>query len=298
MKLSELLGESDGFEILQGIDLSSHSTIKLHAMGNLILVRSVKALKYLLPILHKNSIAYRPLGLGANQILCEQSDVILIKLKLPFEKNYLSKRREVYHLPASVSLSLLIAHAKKFHLKGWEYMTGIPATVGGAAYMNAGINVGEFGELVKKVYVVKKDGTERSVTIGKGSYSYRKNHFINEGEVIYAVDIIAYGEDKTVAHKIDRYLKVRGESQPWKEKTCGCVFKNISKTCRAGHCVDILNLKGFTYGGIRISRLHGNFFVNEGDASGKEFIRFMEIVQNELYLQFGKKFEVEVQVLK
>ena len=298
MKLSELLGEGDHFKILQDVDLVNHSTLKLHAMGNLILVKSLKALKYLLPILHKNALKYRPLGFGANQILCEQTDFILIKLKLPFDKNYLLKRREVYHLPASVPLSLLIAHAKKFHLKGWEYMTGIPATVGGAAYMNAGISAGEFGELVKKVYVVTKDGVERSITMNKESYGYRKNHFINDGEIIYAVDLISHGQDKTVAHKIDSYLKARETSQPWKEKTCGCIFKNISKTCRAGHCIDILNLKGLSYKGVQVSRLHGNFFVNEDDASAKDFISLMEIVQNELYLQFGKKFELEVQVLK
>ena len=224
MKLSEILEEHDDLEVFEGIDLVSHSTIKLHAIGNLILVRSVDALKYLLPILNKKRIEYRPLGLGANQILCDRSDLVLIKLKLPFDRDYLLKSREVYHLPASVSLSLLTGHAKKFNLKGWEYMAGIPATVGGAAYMNAGINAGEFGELVKKVYLIKKNGTEKSIAIDQGSYSYRKNHFVDAGEVIYAVDLIGDGEDRTVARKIDSYLKVRAESQPWKEKTCGCVF--------------------------------------------------------------------------
>ena len=75
-------------------------------------------------------------------------------------------------------------------------------------------------------------------------------------------------------------------------------FKNISKTCRAGHYVDILNLKGLIYGGVQIDHLHGNFFVNRGDALAKDFMQLMSMAQNELYLQFGKKFELEVQVLK
>ena len=298
MNLLNLLEQNSELEIFQNIDLANYSTIKLRTIGNLLLIKSVECLKNTLQILNENSIKYNPLGLGANQILCNDCNLVLIKLKLPFAKNYLAKKRDIYHLPASVPLSLLTAHARKFDLKGWEYITGIPGTVGGAAYMNAGINVGEFGELVKTVYLITRDGREKVIEIEQGSYSYRKNHFVGEGEIIYAVDIIGEAIDSSVSSKIESYFQERDKSQPWKEKTCGCVFKNVSKTCRAGHCIDILNLKGLTYGGMQISHKHGNFFINKGEASVDDFMLLLSIVREELYLQFGRKFELEIKVLR
>ncbi|MCY4644792.1 MAG: hypothetical protein OXB88_09260 [Bacteriovoracales bacterium] len=298
MNLSHILDDRDDFELLQGIDLSNYSTTKLESKGNLLIIKSIDALKYLLPILNQSGVRYTVIGLGANQILCERPDLLFIKLKLPFDKEYLSKKRALYHLPASVSLSLLINHAKKFELKGWEYMTGIPATIGGAAYMNAGTNLGDMSSLIKKVYLIKKDGGPKVIEITKKSYSYRKNHFMKEGEIIYAIDIISLGQEKGLSNKIDSYLKKRAETQPWKEKTCGCIFKNISKTCRAGHSIDILNLKGLFYRGIQIDHLHGNFFINTGQASPEDFIDLISVVQDELYIQFGKKFETEIKIAR
>ena len=298
MKLPEILGKNKGFKIFQEIDLVNHSTIKLHATGNLLLIESVDALKYVLPILNKHDIQYQALGLGANQVLCGHDDRVFIKLKLPFDRNLLSKKRDIYHLPASLSLSLLIKHAQKFDLKGWECMAGIPATIGGATYMNAGTHCGEFGNLVSKVFLIRGDGIEKVVKIDKESYSYRKNHFVEQGEIIYAVSLVHYGNDKGVAARIDNHLAERDKSQPWREKTCGCVLKNISKSCRAGHYIDILNVKGLSYRGIRIDHRHGNFFINEGEAEAENFIELVSIVQDELYLQFGKRFETEVEIVK
>ena len=299
MRLAQLLGQGGGIcdlEVLEGVELAPYSTAKLQARGDLVVVRSVAALQKLLPTLNRHRVVYRPLGLGANQILSGGGAGVLVKLKLPFSANYLAQRRECYHLPASVSLALLIRHAQKFHLRGWECMTGIPATVGGAAYMNAGIRTGAFSSLVSRVYLVGGDGGQRQVSIGPESYSYRQNHFVQAGEVIYAVDLVNRGEDLQVGEKIERTLKQRASSQPWREKTCGCVFKNVSLTCRVGHYIDILNLQGLSYRGVCVSRLHGNFFVNQGGALAESFVQLVSIVQEELYLQLGKKFEPEVKI--
>ena len=295
MNLFKIIPENPAIKIQQNVSLTNFSTTKLRANGNILIVHSLEALKYVLPLLKNNNIPYKALGLGSNQILSDNKNLVFIKLKLPFEKNYLSHKRETYHLPASLPLAILTQHAKKFNLKGWECMTGIPATVGGAAYMNAGISTGEFGDIVDKVYLIKSDGEEKVVKISPSSYGYRKNYFTNEDDIIFAVDIACPREDKTVATKIFDYLEQRSQTQPWKENTCGCVFKNISKTCRAGHSIDILNLKGLTYRGVHISRQHGNFFINNGNALATDFIEFVLMVQDELYLQFGKKFEKEIE---
>lgn len=283
------------FTLKESADLKQFTTMKLGGSGNVLVVKSVETLQELLPLLSKNKIDYRMVGIGANQILSGR-DCVYIKLSFSFDREYLEKEHDEYVLPASVSLSLLTSTAKKFNLKKWEYMTGIPASLGGAVYMNAGISTGEICEIVKSVKLVTSQGELKSIKIDESSFSYRENHFVEKGDVIVEVTLKNLGNNPKISNTIENYIENRTKTQPWKDKTCGCVFKNYSKTCRAGHFIDIIGLKGFTYKGIKISHLHGNFFVNMGDASVEDFLKFVKIVQNELYLQYGIQFELEVQL--
>ncbi len=296
MSILKIVRHLKDAELLEGIDLSKYSTIKLKAKGNIIIVKSLQTLKDLLPLLSKNKINYRVLGIGANQVLSGGSDLYYLKLKFDFDQKYLENIQEEYTLPASVPLSLLTNHAKQFSLKKWDLMTGIPATLGGAVFMNAGISQGDISEIVSKVKIVKIDGSLKEVSIDDSSFSYRKNHFIEPGEVIFEVVLKNLGTQSDIKSQIETYIRNRDQTQPWKQKTCGCVFKNYSKTCRAGQYIDILGLKGLTYKGLKISNLHGNFFVNFGEAKTEDFIYFVKLIQEELYLQYGIKFELEVQL--
>lgn len=289
-----VLKEIDSIELKENIDLSKYSTIKLKTIGNLLIINSVDAVSKVLMSLKKNDIRYQIVGLGANQVLTGNPDLLYVKLMLPFDKSLLDQEANLYILPASVPLSLLTLHAKKFCLKDWDFLTGIPATLGGAVTMNAGISSGEISSIVHTVKIVDVNGNSRNEMISEESFSYRNNHFLNPGEIIVEVTLKNNGKDPDVPAKIDHHLKHRDQTQPWKEKTCGCVFKNYSKTCRAGHFIDIIGLKGFTLNGVKVSHLHGNFFVNYDGADYETFRKVVNIVQDELYLQFGKNFETEV----
>jgi UDP-N-acetylmuramate dehydrogenase len=272
--------------------------MRLRAFGDLITVKSVEALKECLKRLTENSIEYTILGLGANQLLCETSKKPYIKLAFEFDKSYLSKVRDEYELPASVSLSILSSHAVKNGLKGWESFTGIPATVGGAVFMNAGTNLGEIGPLIREVRIINKFGIERVEKINGDSFSYRKNHFLESGDVVYSVLMGHNGVDEKISKKIKEYLELRNRTQPLKEWTCGCIFKNsiLERTCLAGKFIDILGLKGLTHNGMRISPKHANFMENENSASKEDVVALIKIIKDELRLQYGVEFETEVKL--
>ncbi|MBT5095494.1 MAG: UDP-N-acetylenolpyruvoylglucosamine reductase, partial [Halobacteriovoraceae bacterium] len=107
--------------------------------------------------------------------------------------------------------------------------------------------------------------------------------------------------DPSISKKIKDYLELRNRSQPLKENTCGCMFKNfkdLSTTCLAGQFLDILGMKGFTVNGIRVSPQHANFMENVGNASHEEVVAIVKLVQAELKLQFGIEFETEVKMPK
>jgi UDP-N-acetylmuramate dehydrogenase len=299
--INEIFKNSDQDIVIEiNKDLAKYSTMKLIAFGDLITVRNVEALKKVVKLLTENDIAYRSLGWGANILLPKKSEIPYIQLDFSYDAKILENIHETYLLPASISLASLTSHASKFGLKGWEVFTGIPASLGGALVMNAGTNLGEIGSLVEEVFLINKYGEEKKIIVDKNSFSYRKNNFLNKGEIIYQARLKHFGIDEKITHIIRQYLAMRNSSQPLKEHTCGCVFKNYQNlgrgvTCRAGQFVDIMGLKGFTYKNLQVSLKHANFMENLGGSSYDDVLEFITIIKKELKLQYGVEFEIEVE---
>lgn len=295
--LKELQQISD-LEIKLDFDLGQMTTMRLNAKGELLIVRSLTALCQTLKTLTEHQSTYRPLGLGANTIIPEVPSEPYLKLDFPFERSYLEELREEYVLPASLTLGSLSKCASAFGLKGWEVFTGIPATLGGAVFMNAGTNLGEIGSLIKQIRLVNKQGEIEIVTPNETTFSYRKNNFLKPGDVVFEVTLGHKGLDPSIGELIQEYLRKRAASQPLSKRTCGCVFKNrkTHPACRAGQSLDIIGFKGFTYKNIRVSPVHANFFEHGGGASRTDLIDMASIINDELRLQMGITLEFEVRV--
>jgi len=281
-------------------DLKKFSTMRLDARGDLITIKSVDGLKAALKALTKNNTEYRALGWGANVLLPVKASLPYIQLDFEFDRSVFESPKDEYILPGSVSLATLTSHANKFGLKGWEVFTGIPASLGGAIFMNAGTNLGEIGSIIKEVKLITKNGEEKSVIIDKNSFSYRHNHFVDSGDIIYEARLIHFGLDEAISKKIREYLDMRNRTQPLKEWTCGCIFKNHHDrlrdvTCRAGLFIDIMGLKGLTIKNLKISPKHANFMENSGESSYEDVMQMITVLQKELKLQFGVSFETEVE---
>ncbi len=290
----------EGVEIELDKDLKKYSTMRLDATGNLITVKTLDALKKITKKLTDNNIPYRTLGWGANLLLPFHSKDPYLQLDFEYEKNILDIAQTEYLLPASVSLATLTSHANKFGLKGWEVFTGIPASLGGAIFMNAGTNLGEISTIVKEVYLVTKNGEEKLIKIDKHSFNYRKNNFVELGDVIYQARLIHLGIDEAISKKIREYLEMRTRTQPLKEWTCGCIFKNFHDldrgvTCRAGLFIDIMGMKGFSIKNLQISPKHANFMENRGVSTDEDVKRMIGLLQKEIKLQTGVSFEPEVE---
>lgn len=299
-ELLESLNSIDGVEVEIKKDLKKFSTMRLQAFGDLITVKNVEALKAVTKKLTQNNIQYRVLGWGANILLPEISSTPYLQLEFDFDRGVFNQPQDEYILPASVSLATLTSHANKFGLKGWEVFTGIPASLGGAIFMNAGTNLGEIGSIIKEVNLVTKEGAEKLIKIDQHSFSYRHNKFVNPGDVIYQARLIHFGTDEAITKKIREYLEMRTRTQPLKEWTCGCIFKNFQDsntgvTCRAGQFIDILGLKGLTYKNLQISPKHANFMENRSDSSYEDVMMMITVLKKELKLQTGVSFETEVE---
>jgi UDP-N-acetylmuramate dehydrogenase len=296
MNLNLEIQKIDGCDFKANEDLTTYTTMRLTSQGDLVIVKSVEALQKLLPLLNQHQRKYLVVGWGANQILPAKCEYLVIHLDLPFDPAYLDSEHETYSLPASLGLNHLTAHAVKFNLKGWEVFTGIPASLGGAIYMNAGTNLGEMGKLVKSVTLVTTTGAVRTEIMTPESFAYRKNHFTKVGEVIVGAELFSLGKDEKIAPTIRQYLDYRKNSQPLTTKNCGCVFKNPSRETPAGKLIDLIGLKGIQLGGLRISTKHGNFIENVGAADWDEFRTLVEVIKYQMDHFYGIEFELEVKI--
>lgn len=291
----------EGVEVLLNAELTKFSTMKLFCQGDLIKVSNIDSLKELIKELQQINLSYKLIGWGANLILPKNPDFVFIKLDLPFDKSMIDPEKDTFSLPATAPLNVLTSIATKHGFKGWEVFTGVPASLGGAVFMNAGTNLGEIGELVKDVTLLRKNGELEKISINEGSFSYRKNHFVKDGDVIVEVTLFHKGKDPNIGKLIKDYLKKRTDTQPLREKTCGCMFKNQSisvdgheLTCRAGLYLDIIGLKGLSQGEMRVSPRHANFMENRGSCSSDEVKTLVDTALHELEFHYGVKFETEV----
>lgn len=296
MTLLEQIAAIPDCELLVEEDLTSKTTMRLQSRGDFILIRTKEALRALLPLLKHHQRKYLVLGWGANQILPRECTEFILKLDLKYDPQLFSELRDEYVLPASIGLNHLTAHAMKFGIKGWEVFTGIPASLGGAIYMNAGTNLGEIGPVVASVEIVNGDGELRSLQMNERSFSYRRNTFVGPGDVIVGATLKHFGVDESLKTKIQEYLEFRKSSQPLTTKNCGCVFKNPMKNLPAGKLIDLLGMKGLEHGGLRVSGKHANFIENTGGANWDHFEALTSLIRFEMDHFYGIEFELEVKI--
>jgi UDP-N-acetylmuramate dehydrogenase len=295
MKLNILLKHIQNIEIKENVNLATLTTFKLQGLGNLIIVHDINSLVELVTCFKQNNIKYRMIGWGANQVLSSDLQEVLIKLEFSFDSNYFDQIRSEYNIPASVGLNQLTSHALKFGLIGWEVLTGIPASLGGAIYMNAGTALGEISSILKSVTILKADGSIVEHLVDKNSFSYRKNYFVEVGDVIVSAKILNKGTDPEISKKINEYLSYRKSTQPLSTKNCGCVFKN-PKPYSAGALIDLMGLKGIGINGLKVSNKHANFMENDGKANAEDFHQLVKLINTEMMMNFGIEFELEVKV--
>lgn len=197
---------------------------------------------------------------------------------------------------AGYSFSLLGVQSARRKLTGLEFASGIPATVGGAVYMNAGANGKETSEVLTSVKYLHIDGTLQEYQKQEMIYSYRSSMFHQmQGAIIEAQFHLSPFEGAREAQIM--LITKRMNSQPLQEKSAGCVFRNPSHTLFAGKMIEELGLKGTRVGGAKISEMHGNFIINENNASASDVKELIELIQHRVYEKWQIHLEPEIRMI-
>lgn len=235
---------------------------------------------------------YFILGKGSNCLFDDQGfDGLVILNRIDF----LQQQQQFFHVGAGYSFPRLGSQTARLGFSGLEFAAGIPATVGGAIYMNAGAGAGEISQTLKEVLFIKNSGEAEWIGKEKLSFAYRFSSFQNmRGAIAEAIFELAPSElAKTMQQQL---LEYRLKTQPYGEKSAGCVFRNL-QCSSAGALIDRSGLKGMSVGDAQVSAMHANFIVNRGQARSADVLNLIKIVKNRVHAQHGMKLEEEIRLV-
>lgn len=199
------------------------------------------------------------------------------------------------HCGAGAKLKAVAAEAKKSQLTGLEFLEGIPGTVGGALRMNAGAMGGWTFDVVESIRYMDWGGQVHEEASANVKVEYRCCALFKDHIALGAVLKGHPASRDVVDKRMKTFSEKRWESQP-AAPSAGCIFKNPG-TIPAGKLIDELGLKGARVGDAMVSQEHGNFIVNEGQASAKDVLELIEVIRDRARKQRGIELETEVEIV-
>lgn len=284
-------------KIEKDISLSTLTTYKIGGIAKLVIYpNNINNLKQLLKLIHKHNIKYFILGKGSNTLFSDKEfNGVIIKLdKL---NNFEIKETEIY-VESGMILSKLVQASVKNELTGLEFAIGIPGTIGGAIYMNAGAYGSKMSNIVKSVIVLNEKLQIEEIPLEKLKFDYRYSIFqANKNLICVAANIkLEHGNHDKIASKIKENLLKRKNSQPLEYPSAGSVFRNPEGNY-AGKIIEELGLKGKNIGGAEISTKHANFIINKNNASSSDILNLIKLVQKEAKDKYKIDLKLEQQLV-
>lgn len=280
--------------VKQGEPLAPYTTWKIGGPADLFLVPAdAEQLASAIAALSRHGVPWTVLGRGSNTLVSDRGvRGAVIKLGEGFDR--LRFEGNLAIAGASYSFIKLSVMAGKEGLTGLEYAGGIPGTVGGAVYMNAGAHHSDVSRILKSADIVWEDGSKG--TYGNEELRFGYRHSIlheKRGIVTEAVFALAPGDRKEIAAMLASYKDRRLRTQPLQLACAGSVFRNPDGD-HAARLIEAAGLKGAREGGAVVSELHANFIVNEDHATAEDVLALMERVRRTVNERFGILLAPEV----
>lgn len=199
---------------------------------------------------------------------------------------------------AGILLSKLARYAYQMELTGLEFASGIPGTLGGGVFMNAGAYGGELSQVIVETrYYDQTTNQVLTLTKEEQDFSYRHSVFQqNEGIILESTLQLQPGDKAEIKAKMDDFALRRKTKQPLEYPSAGSTFKR-PEGYFAGKLIEDAGLKGYTVGGAQVSEKHCGFVINKGNATADDILRLMDDVKQEVLRQFGVELEEEVRIL-
>ncbi|GGD70999.1 UDP-N-acetylmuramate dehydrogenase [Paenibacillus nasutitermitis] len=291
------LKQLDSGSVMSGEPLSGYTTWKIGGPADILVIpQNKEQLVSVVRLLYKHGVPWTNLGRGSN-LLVSDKGIRGVVIQPGEEFDYAQFDGTLVHAGAAYSFIKLSVLAGKEGLTGLEFAGGIPGSVGGAVYMNAGAHGSDVSRIFKSADIVLETG--ELVHCGKEQMGFSYRHsFLHEqpGIVVGATFELSLADRKQIASSMSAYKERRLRTQPLKLNTAGSVFRNPPNDF-AARLIEEAGLKGMRCGDAEVSTQHANFIVNTGQAKAEDVLTLMTTIRSTVKDRFGVDLVPEVLVV-
>ncbi len=295
--------EDDAELILRNdVELSPYTTLRIGGKADrFIEVHSAVEMRQTIALAGRLSTPFFILGGGSNVLFDDNGIRGLVIRNLSCGVSFSDT---VISAESGISLASLLWDAQKRGLGGLEFLAGIPGSLGGAIFGNAGAYGKSIGDCIEKAVIITPDGKERNVSREYLCFGYRTSRLKTAGGVVLSAALNLTPEDPDkILLEMKRIIEERRQKHPSGVGSCGCYFKNVEGkdgSCRkisAGKLLEEAGAKNITFGKACVSSLHANFIVNPGGATSEDMRALGDLCKRRVKEKFGIDLEEEVQII-
>jgi len=278
------------------VPLSSLTSFKIGGRCRAVIYpKDVKETETAVSVLKSRGIPFFILGNGTNVLFPDEGyDGCIISTR---DLNGIAFDGSRVTALAGTNLTALAYKVSRMGLSGLEFAYGIPGSVGGGVYMNAGAYGGELSQRIVSVTYLDLDTLE-TVSETELKFGYRKSPFMEKNALILSAELLLTpSSPETCTALCDELMQRRRDKQPLEYPNAGSVFKRCEGRF-TGEMIEKCGLKGYTLGGAQVSEKHAGFIVNRGNATSKDVIALIEHIKRKVYDTFGVSLECEIKIIK
>lgn len=290
--------EKYGAAVLMNEPMKSHTSFCIGGPCDIMIKINCEALLCeLIKLCSENSVKYYVIGRGSNILV---SDEGLRGAVLLIGKDFGSVRvkGDIIECEAGASLAAVCNVALENSLTGLEFAYGIPGSVGGAVFMNAGAYGGEMKDVLVSCRYIDENGEIKELPLEKMELSYRHSFFSERELCITSVKMrLQKGERDKIKDRMDTLMERRRDKQPLEYPSAGSTFKRPEGDF-AARLIEVCGLKGTSCGGAEVSTKHSGFVINKGNATFKDVMGVVDTVKQKVKEQTGVTLECEVLIMK
>ena len=294
---------SEKYEITQKIiynePMRNHTSFKIGGNADLFVsVVNEDELKEALNYAKLKNLPITIIGNGSNLLVSDNGiRGLVIKIDIQFLKIENNKKDIVVTVGSGNKIMALGIQLKEKEISGFEELSGIPGTIGGAVFMNAGAYGKEMKDIVVSTKCMDKDGKIFELSNEEQKFEYRSSIFNQKEYIILETKLkLEKGNKENIEQKMKEYLNKRKEKQPLEYPSAGSTFKRGDGFITA-KLIDECGLKGYTIGGAQISEKHAGFIINKGNATSKDILDLIDYTKKKVFEKFGVQIEEEVEII-
>ena len=302
-KFVQALRDRVAGKVREAEPVGRYSTYRIGGPATVLLPSAPEDVGAALTLAREAGVPWFAIGLGSNLLLPDEGlDALVIRLGKGLDR--LEQNGDDCTVGAGLPAPIAARRTAETGFAGLHIFVGVPGTVGGGVYMNAGCHGGDWSEIVERVTVVDSAGKDAVLARADIPFTYRRSGL--EGRIVLEATVRLRQEDQAqLDEAIAEMFEWRQKGTPFNQPCCGSVFKNPAGPSwkqaggerTAGQLIEAAGLKGFRIGGAQVSPMHANYIVNAGTATAVDVKKVIDHVQRTVQDRFGVKLEPEVKLI-